>query len=602
MPEKSAKKIYVRPVASNSGIRNQYRRLLQKMIRELAEEVSKALKTQYGEEAPEITQDASPAEKLSALLEAARTRFELKAAKEAPTLAKFFLGRVVKNVDKRQTEAMKAAGLGDFLVGFGGFGAVKRDVVDALFAENVSLIKSIGREYLERVTGQVMRAVTGGSDLKTLAKELRQSYGISSRRAVTIARDQTNKATESISRANNLDAGIEYGEWIHIPGRKSSRKSHEAMHGKVFRLDKGCLVEDPSDPDYGKYIMPGHPVNCFPAWSQVDGSPFPNKLFRHRFSGVLTKIVTENGTVLNATPNHPVLTSKGWKAASLVNDGDYLIQKKGANRDIRAELDADNRVSAIGDLFDAFDRALGCSRIALSPASHFHGDMTDGEVDVVDVASLLTDDLITSVFECGEKFALSPSEVTDVVRLFSGLRPSDKFVMRLRNASDSVMSGFCKRLSLFYRSLTHAQKCGFFAIADRYSSRLESSSDGVARAAESLGDFQFGMACLIHGDDFFARNIEAITRSAMDGNLNASLPKIDADVLGAHADHLGDLDKRFATGYCFDRVVKVGVCEMVSHVFNLETVSGWYIANNVIVHNCNCSYRAVFDPSKWKET
>jgi uncharacterized protein with gpF-like domain len=34
------------------------------------------------------------------------------------------------------------------------------------------------------------------------------------------------------------------------------------MHGKVFRLDKGCLVEDPSDPDNGKYIMPGHPVNC----------------------------------------------------------------------------------------------------------------------------------------------------------------------------------------------------------------------------------------------------------------------------------------------------------------------------------------------------
>ena len=46
MPEKSAKKIYVRPVASNPGIRNQYRRLLQKMVRELAEEVSNALKTQ----------------------------------------------------------------------------------------------------------------------------------------------------------------------------------------------------------------------------------------------------------------------------------------------------------------------------------------------------------------------------------------------------------------------------------------------------------------------------------------------------------------------------------------------------------------------------
>jgi uncharacterized protein with gpF-like domain len=102
-----------------------------------------------------------------------------------------------------------------------------------------------------------MRSVLAGRDLKTLGQELRNRYDITARRAALIARDQSNKATQAISRANSLDAGLTRAEWIHIPGRKSSRRSHEAMHGKQFDLTRGMY-----DPEVKKRIQPGELVAC----------------------------------------------------------------------------------------------------------------------------------------------------------------------------------------------------------------------------------------------------------------------------------------------------------------------------------------------------
>ena len=593
---KKSSKTRLRYVGTNAGIRNHYRRLLTEMVRELSKRVSEAILAQYKQDEWLITGDDSPADRLAALMKAQKERFAKESAPKADRMAAWFVNNIRTSVNARQVEALKAAGLGDFAVRYD-FGNLSQDVLDALVHENASLIKTIGSQYLDEVEGLVMRSVANGGDLGNLAKALKKRYDITARRAAMIARDQSNKATETISRENNLRAGITQGVWIHIPGRKSSRPEHEKFNGQTFDLTKGLW-----NPKTQTWDLPGHPINCFPAWSQLNDSPFPHKLFRHRFANKLTRIITNDGAVLDATPNHPVLTTEGWKAVRFINDGDYLIQKRGADWHIGFELDADNRVATIGDLFEAFNSAFGSCRIASGSASHFHGDMTDGEVDVIDVASLLTDELITSILERGKQFNLTESEVTEVVRALSGLRPSDEFVIRFRNAPDGIVSGFCKRLALFYRSLAHAQKCGFFAIANLHTCRQKPSADCVSGAVESVGNFHFGMSCLIHGDDFFVRNIEPITRAAVNGDFYSTLPKVDADVIGSHADDLGDLDKRFSTGYRLSRVVKVLVGEMVSHVYNLETEKGWYLVNNVIVHNCNCSYRPLFNRELWKET
>lgn len=259
-----SKSVAVRPIRTNAGLQAQYHRLLLKQVREISKEVSRAVLEQYKQDGPAIAEDETPAEKLSRLLSGLRERLAQSVEREAQNLGSWFVSRVSQNVHARQREAFKAAGIGDFVVGFT-TGEVQKDVFSALINENVSLIKSISSQYLTDVEGLVMRSVTAGRDLAALSRDLKARYDITARRAAMIARDQSNKATQALSRAANIDAGFTRAEWMHFPGRKSSRATHEAMQGKQFDLRVGCKVPNVAgskDPDIGRYIQPGECINC----------------------------------------------------------------------------------------------------------------------------------------------------------------------------------------------------------------------------------------------------------------------------------------------------------------------------------------------------
>ena len=201
-------------------------------------------------------QDASPTSKLGQLMNDLRKRWEQRFDTGADETASWFSQKAAGNATRAQKAAMASAGLGDFAVRYD-FGNIRADAVQAITAENVGLIKTIGRDYLNDVEGLVMRSVTQGRDLKGLAQELDRRYDISAKRAALIARDQNNKATECIARTNDLAAGVTQGEWIHVPGRKTSRASHKAMHGKVFDLREGLF-----DSEEGRKVKPGELICC----------------------------------------------------------------------------------------------------------------------------------------------------------------------------------------------------------------------------------------------------------------------------------------------------------------------------------------------------
>lgn len=83
------------------------------------------------------------------------------------------------------------------------------DILQATIAENVGLIKSIHTAYFSEVQTIVMQGVKNGRDMNYIRKELVDRFRISERKAKLIARDQTNKAMQSISRARSLEAGIQ---------------------------------------------------------------------------------------------------------------------------------------------------------------------------------------------------------------------------------------------------------------------------------------------------------------------------------------------------------------------------------------------------------
>jgi SPP1 gp7 family putative phage head morphogenesis protein len=90
-----------------------------------------------------------------------------------------------------------------------------------------------------------------------MTTDLTESYGVTERRAAMIARDQTAKATNNLSRQRLMDYGVKKGKWMHTSAGKTYRDSHVQMDGELYDLEQGCY-----DDDYGDYVQPGELVNC----------------------------------------------------------------------------------------------------------------------------------------------------------------------------------------------------------------------------------------------------------------------------------------------------------------------------------------------------
>jgi SPP1 gp7 family putative phage head morphogenesis protein len=102
-----------------------------------------------------------------------------------------------------------------------------------------------------------MRNYAASRDTRTMANEIRSRYGVTSRRAMLIARDQSNKCTSIIERVRMKEIGIKEAIWIHSHGGRTPRPTHLAMDHKRYRIEKGMW-----DSAAKKWIYPRELINC----------------------------------------------------------------------------------------------------------------------------------------------------------------------------------------------------------------------------------------------------------------------------------------------------------------------------------------------------
>lgn len=239
----SDKDIVLKPIQPNLGVEAVYRKSLKKLLREMRTDVQGLLERHYPKG---IAQDGLQAA-LSALLRYWAARLD----KLAPQIAEIFANQSANHTERAFQTALREAG---FTVRFR-TAARQQTALQAVLGGNVSLIRSIGRQYLDRVEESVWRSVNAGYDMAQLTRELRKDYGISERRAAFIARDQTNKAKAAIEKARRQELGITEAIWMHSHAGKEPRPSHVAADGKRFDVGKGMYLD-------GKWVQPGTEPNC----------------------------------------------------------------------------------------------------------------------------------------------------------------------------------------------------------------------------------------------------------------------------------------------------------------------------------------------------
>lgn len=271
--------------------------------------------------------------------------------------------------------------------------------------------------------------------------------------------------------------------------------------------------------------------NCFPAETVVSACHV-KRAYRRWYRGDFVEIVTARGDALRGTPNHPVLTNRGWVALGELDEGDYVVRDALDQGVGVLDPDVQNVPTTIGQVFDSL-ADLGHSSRAMGRDEQFHGDGTDGDVDVVTVDGEL--------LPCGHP---------------APLQPVDELLLAAPDLPSLALTGDGASPARF-------------------------GSFGLAPPRRAGGGAPGGV---LLGGPVGSHQPVGIARSPVVGECTEELGECRA----AGAADLGEGVDRLAGAVALDQVVRVRRFPFSGHVYNLETQAGWYLANNILARNCRC--------------
>lgn len=117
---------------------------------------------------------------------------------------------------------------------------------------NISLIKTIPENMLNKVESLIRIGVETGEATDTISSSIVNQFGVTERRADLIARDQVAKFNSSLNQLRQKEVGVEKYEWS-TSGDERVREEHEALNGEIF----GWEEETPIG------FKPGEDINCY---------------------------------------------------------------------------------------------------------------------------------------------------------------------------------------------------------------------------------------------------------------------------------------------------------------------------------------------------
>lgn len=483
----------------------------------------------------------------------------------------------------RRTSTMQRIQLGNQLQSVLGVDVLVADrglaaIMDGFVAENVALIRNLPEKMLGDIERTVTRAMTSGTLHEDLAVELDKQFGFGEERAKLIARDQVGKFYGQVNATRQRELGVERFIWRTVKDERV-RSEHEALEGEIFSYADG------GHPEEG---LPGEAINCFPGDTLVSSDAAVVKLFRRRYRGECTILKTDKGTSLQSTPNHPVLTARGWVAAQLVEVGDYVVEAAAQGGELLV-ANGQDRVAVAQEVFDTL-LPLGRAEGRWLDRG-FHGDASDEEVDVVDVdrcLRLVVEPELSQAF-CQHLLARADS-------LAASPGPFQLLFDRPAPSAHRLVRGGGKLLALLCGRGAHALEHRRAAIAWLDSVANELGADGCAADAEVFRQALRAPTVAVEGGDSIAGVIACVVRRAVDHAARLDVPSAQelAQAITINAQGSRSFSDRVGAQQ-FARVVEKVVGVFSGHVYNLETRSSWYVARNLIVHNCRCSAEPVLD-------
>lgn len=550
------------------------RRAIEEQAREQVFPEIDSLLAEAGTRGDALRTDDWPA-RLAALMAAVRAGSE-EAQAQAQQVADTLGDRVTERATEEQVRQVRAVlGVAPSFIDDERIGAT----LNAWKQQQEAFITRMTAESIQEIQDTVSRGVRSGRSTRDLQREIRQRFKVTDRRAELIARTEIGQLNAQITRERQTELGIDGYTWRTVQDERL-RDEHEAREGQRFTWS--------NPPPDGH---PGEAPNCFPSGAVINGSPFINKMYRHLYAGELTSIVRDDGVVLTATPNHPILTRDGFKPIKLIDKGEHVF---GALNERLGVIDGNREhlVPEVSELFRALILSGVGGHIASGSACQFHGDGSDDEVDIIDIHGFLVREGASDVRQKLMELGLSDSDVMLAGYFLDGLRPGSPIFMSADHASDSFMRLRDLIVPLLIRHLTPLECFRLGLCSDMDASGNQMTANNIPGHAESFGDSIFAHAVLVHG----AHAIRAQMKSIMGGpfpgvprGVYPALPEPSRDNVSRDANDFGNLfDGSPISVKPFRVVDKFSTDCFSGHVYNLETRTGYFIADLHAVSNCRC--------------
>lgn len=444
-------------------------------------------------------------------------------------------------------------------------------------------VKNWEVKNIAKMRKDITQMVQDGARVPTIREYFEKRWKIAKDKAHFLAVNESHLASSVIKATHYQNMGFTHFKW----GRSASKEKrllHEEYYGKVFSYSNPPIIDE----KLGIKGLPRQIWNCLPGEEPIV-SPFDYiRLYRRWYTGELTTLITSSGNTLNTTPNHPILTEKGWKGAGSLEVGDKIVKVKDNFIFSGCKNPNDTKIK-IGELFDFFS-VFGDSERVSGTTGDFHGDgIINEQVDIININSSLFFNTKT-VLDKGIIQRLFTETKNTLIGFGSSTFGS--FFKSLNVGGfipQSIVSVFDQLLTFFETELTHSNNTSFMRVSRIYShfmkSIINSGACNFEMLSDSLDTHTFNKQFLYR---FIWELFILIRRSFMTNDDMSLLTHSDRQIIGMTANEFGDFSKISSFDVELDTVVDKFSCKFSNHVYNLQNVNNWYLYHNHIIKNCKC--------------
>lgn len=449
---------------------------------------------------------------------------------------------------------------------------VNSSFYNATFSQRIWLYQDMLRNELESL---LENGILQGHNPRRLAVHLRKRFGVSQFNAerlmiTELARVQTEAQKQSFER-NGFDEYIFLALGTACPICKKLNEKHF----KVAKMMPGTNAP------------PIHPLCVFPNTKVI--APDIEAMTRSSYSGCVVEIGTSDGARLTVTPNHIVLTARGWVRAKNLIKGDKVINySRGIKSVIESDPTDNDGIPTIEELFTSLLESGAVPAMSMPISSEdFKGDASsDGEIDIIFIDGKLRNKLNATLSQLVGDILLVGASESGEVTLPRNCSLAEHLV-GLGLAADGIMSGSRIAAILLRGTLTHSQLIGLRFPSD-YDARLyKTAANDTSADIKLFGDGIFAHPGSIHISDLLdiKRDFDSLKRNA--ASVETTLDGRSCDSVG-----LRDFISAFSGFVTFDDIIFVTNKYYSGHVYDASSLSTLYIANGIITSNCRCSTAA----------